>query len=936
MTILIQKMILFLLVYLVYHLSLYYSIPGGDAGELAAESCHLGIAHPPGYPLFTLLYHYIPSIIPIIRFHLNPDDNNYNILIDWEPTVAWKMNHLSCMISALTALTIASIIQEIIKIQNQINNKNNMRSHSSLLPMYVPSILFAFAPVVWEYAITAEVFAMNNFFCAIMIYLATKIILSFNKDDKITKYLLFGAFTSGLCFTNQHSSALLLAVGIPWVLYEWIFIKKPKENHNFMWIIISIMFLVGSFGYVYMGVFATPKQGSWGNMTTITGVIKHILRQEYGTFQLGALKAAEDTESSAMRVVLHVYHFCYESYYILPLLIIIGLYYLLYDTRFSSENSINNSSISRKNSVTKHQKNHKKKSKGNYGIKREKENNTTSEELSSPISSSSSSSSSFNTINSSSMSDASEQLALYSLRRCGLFYVTSYLFYTIIWHFMLSNLPLSNPVAYGVHSRFWQQPLLLLCVVAGAGLFYIVNKFKISFYLQSIFTMVMISIMLMNFDEFDRSHVGNTLHLFAQNSLDTISHGGILVAHTDLTWNPIRYLQHCESKRLDVAHVNFQMMPYPWFNEVQAPLYPHLNFPDTFQGVSTNRNENGNAMLIMKFISGNSDVIMKSTYSYTDGDFIKSLEGKRNQKQMKYSAGMFIDMQSIAEVEIENVGQWRGLTLVPWGVNYRVEPGIAGEDTHPNDNDKGRFRFKELMRTSHYHRDAIAALRHVESTFTMSNQTKSIFYNKFHPGSWEWGATALTNDAKYQLALFFLTFSIEVQSSGLDSNASMMLMPLLLDRLYTAALLLEETLNNVEIVSESVSKHKYVAAGPFGINADKSNRKAQVPITVSRKDLMKNTAVAWLRLVGVHGIVIQVEDAFKQSLKQQLLNEKNNTINSSSKTYLIDPHRMKKILQHESIKSIRERAKRAMFKFVDAYPEDKDAATFTANAKKLN
>ena len=64
-----------------------------------------------------------------------------------------------------------------------------------------------------------------------------------------------------------------------------------------------------------------------------------------------------------------------------------------------------------------------------------------------------------------------------------------------------------------------------------------------------------------------------------------------------------------------------------------------------------------------------------------------------------------------------------------------------------------------------------------------------------------------------------------------------MLMPLLLDRLYTAALLLEETLNNVEIVSESVSK--YVAAGPFGINADKSNRKAQVPITVSRKDLMK-------------------------------------------------------------------------------------------------
>ena len=33
-------------------------------------------------------------------------------------------------------------------------------------------------------------------------------------------------------------------------------------------------------------------------------------------------------------------------------------------------------------------------------------------------------------------------------------------------------------------------------------------------------------------------------------------------------------------------------------------------------------------------------------------------------------------------------------TLVPWGVNYRVEPGIAGEDTHPNDNDKGDLDLK--------------------------------------------------------------------------------------------------------------------------------------------------------------------------------------------------------------------------------------------------
>ena len=41
----------------VYVCTLYASIPGGDSGELVAEACQLGHAHPPGYPLFTLTYY---------------------------------------------------------------------------------------------------------------------------------------------------------------------------------------------------------------------------------------------------------------------------------------------------------------------------------------------------------------------------------------------------------------------------------------------------------------------------------------------------------------------------------------------------------------------------------------------------------------------------------------------------------------------------------------------------------------------------------------------------------------------------------------------------------------------------------------------------------------------------------------------------------------
>ena len=41
----------------VYGATIAPSIAGGDSGELVAEACHLGTAHPPGYPLFTLLIH---------------------------------------------------------------------------------------------------------------------------------------------------------------------------------------------------------------------------------------------------------------------------------------------------------------------------------------------------------------------------------------------------------------------------------------------------------------------------------------------------------------------------------------------------------------------------------------------------------------------------------------------------------------------------------------------------------------------------------------------------------------------------------------------------------------------------------------------------------------------------------------------------------------
>lgn len=66
-----STVVLFASVYTILHLSSSPSLPGGDSGELMAVSCQLGIAHPPGYPLYTVLsYFWINFPLPLPRLLL--------------------------------------------------------------------------------------------------------------------------------------------------------------------------------------------------------------------------------------------------------------------------------------------------------------------------------------------------------------------------------------------------------------------------------------------------------------------------------------------------------------------------------------------------------------------------------------------------------------------------------------------------------------------------------------------------------------------------------------------------------------------------------------------------------------------------------------------------------------------------------------------------
>src|SRR3546814_12283144 len=74
--------------------------------------------------------------------------------------------------------------------------------------------MVACSRLIWQYAITAEVFALNNFLICWMLYQTVRI----NKlRTRGSMYL--GAFVCGLALCNQHTAMLHEAPLILWVLW---------------------------------------------------------------------------------------------------------------------------------------------------------------------------------------------------------------------------------------------------------------------------------------------------------------------------------------------------------------------------------------------------------------------------------------------------------------------------------------------------------------------------------------------------------------------------------------------------------------------------------------------------------------------------------------------------------------------------------------------
>lgn len=197
----------------VYVLSLGPSVGLEDAGELATAADALGVPHPPGYPLWTMLSWVFCRLFGWVTWQgfANP---------------AWAVALCSAVTGALaagvTAMLIARSGRDLLREATGVSEARARQM--GWLSGVAGSLAFAFSPVMWSQAVIVEVYALGALFLALTMLLIYRWLR--RPQGKILVWL---GLVFGLGLTNYQ---VLLLAAVPMALL--VFWRRRRLALSFL------------------------------------------------------------------------------------------------------------------------------------------------------------------------------------------------------------------------------------------------------------------------------------------------------------------------------------------------------------------------------------------------------------------------------------------------------------------------------------------------------------------------------------------------------------------------------------------------------------------------------------------------------------------------------------------------------------------------------
>jgi len=247
-----------------------------DSGELIVAARSLGVAHPPGFPLYVLLAH----------------------LATWVPlgNVAQRVNVASAVFAALAIAVLAAVVAEALRVvptrpTPKKDADPGRDPTSAFLPPLVAALLLAFARTLWSYATLAEVYTLN----ALLIVVVLLLMLRWRRQavdagkrrkdlgvHSPERLLYAAAFAFGLGLGVHHVTVALLLPGLALLVVAtagWRFFISRRLTYA------ALGACAGLAVYLYLPIAAWREAGlNWGDPRTLQRIWWHLTGKQYQAY----------------------------------------------------------------------------------------------------------------------------------------------------------------------------------------------------------------------------------------------------------------------------------------------------------------------------------------------------------------------------------------------------------------------------------------------------------------------------------------------------------------------------------------------------------------------------------------------------------------------------------------------------------------------------
>lgn len=248
-----------------------------DSGELIVAARSLGVAHPPGFPLYVLLAH----------------------AATWLPVgnVAERVNFASALFGALAVAVLALVVAEVLQSAPRGTGKKgaapagSSNAGSAIVPPVVAALLLAFARTLWSYATLAEVYTLNALLIVLVILLmlrwrrltgAARVRRAEPAAHGSDRLLYAAAFVFGLGLGVHHVTVGLMLPALALLVVAtagWSFFASRRLLYA------ALCACAGVSVYLYLPIAAWREAGlNWGDPRTLQRIWWHLTGRQYQAY----------------------------------------------------------------------------------------------------------------------------------------------------------------------------------------------------------------------------------------------------------------------------------------------------------------------------------------------------------------------------------------------------------------------------------------------------------------------------------------------------------------------------------------------------------------------------------------------------------------------------------------------------------------------------